>query len=406
MMRAKSPILSCIVLMTVVGWLLQGVAFAHRFGGPNDPCERKLGTSLIHITLYQPQFDPDAEYCDQVPRAGNTVLVVDVLGDELRQLPLGLQILTARKAEPQRTVLSIAPKIYRRGVADAQVMLGGGGAYVTQISLGEGTAQQIFSFPIRVAAWYRPLIMPALVVLAVIAFISVSMIRYYLTSAHDTPVLELLDGKSPRPLTLLPRPEPRALGSRLRSSVILVIFAGCLMSFAACHREMPHSAASLPDVQVIDDHGNPVSLGSFKGKVVLLDFIHVGCPGVCSNLVNKFGQVADSLGPDLGSKVILLSVTNDPNHDNAAELLKLARSSQADMKGWLFVTGKPEDVDRVIKAFGVNNDRLPDGSPNHITQVFLLGPDGRQKHEYQGMVMDSAAVVARIRDTLGRAGAS
>ena len=87
MMRAKSQLLSSIVLMAVVGWSLQGVAFAHRFGGPNDPCERKLGTSLIHITLYQPQFDPDAEYCDQVPRAGNTVLVVDVLGDELRRMP-------------------------------------------------------------------------------------------------------------------------------------------------------------------------------------------------------------------------------------------------------------------------------------------------------------------------------
>src|SRR5580692_5766569 len=103
MMRAKSQLLSSIVLMAAVGWLLQGVAFAHRFGGPNDPCERKLGTSLIHITLYQPQFDPDAEYCDQVPRAGNTVLVVDVLGDELRRLPMGLQILTARKVEPQQT---------------------------------------------------------------------------------------------------------------------------------------------------------------------------------------------------------------------------------------------------------------------------------------------------------------
>ena len=407
MTRAKSQVLSSIALVAVVGWLLPGVAFAHRFGGPNDPCERKLGTSLIHITLYQPQFDPDAEYCDQVPRAGNTVLVVDVLGDELRQLPLGLRILATRKAQPQQTVLSIPPKIYRRGVADAQVMLGGGGTYVTQISLGKGSAQQILSFPIRVAAWYRPLIMPSLIVLAVIAFISISMIRYYLISAHDAPALELLDGKSPRPLTLLPRPEPRALGSRLRSSVMLIVLASYLMmSLEACHREARHSSASLPDVQVIDDHGNRVSLGSFKGKVVLLDFIHVGCPGVCSNLVNKFGQVADSLGPELGSKVILLSVTNDPNHDNAAELLKLARSSQADMKGWLFVTGKPEDVDRVIKAFGVNNDRLPDGSPNHITRVFLLGPDGRQKHEYQGMVMDSAAVVARIRDTLERAGAS
>jgi len=408
MVRAKSQLLYSIVLMVVIGWLLQGVAFAHRFGGPNDPCERKLGTSLIHITLYQPQFDPDAEYCDQVPRAGNTVLVVDVLGDELRQLPLGLRILTNRNTQPQRMMLSIPPKIYRRGVADAQVMLSGGGAYVTQITLGEGSAQRILSFPIRVAAWYRPLIMPALAVLAVIAFIAISMIRYYLTSAHDAPTLELLDGESPRPLTLLPRPEPRAVGSRrLRASVMLIVLASYLMmSLTACHREVQPASASLPDVQVIDDHGNPVSLGSFKGKVVLLDFIHVGCPGVCTNLVNKFGQVADSLGPELGSKVILLSVTNDPNHDNAAELLKLARSSQADMKGWLFVTGKPEDVDRVIKAFGVNNDRMPDGSPNHITRVFLLGTDGRQTHEYQGMVMNSAAVVAQIRDTLERAGPS
>lgn len=406
MLRAKSQLLACIILTLAVGWLLQGLAFAHRFGGPNDPCERKLGTSLIHITLYQPQFDPDAEYCDQVPRAGNTVLVVDVLGEDLRRQPLGVQILATQGSEPHGTVLSISPKIYRRGVADAQVMLDGGDTYVTHISLGEGATQQILSFPIRVAAWYRPLIMPTLMVIAVLALITISMIRYYLTSSHDEPILELLDGKSPRPLTLLPRPERRASGSRLRSSFMLVILAGCLLSPAACQKEAHQSGASLPNVQVIDDHGNAVSLGSLKGKVVLLDFIHVGCPGVCSNLVNKFGQVADSLGPELGSRVILLSVTNDPTHDNPTELLNLARSSQADMKGWLFVTGKPEDVDHLIKAFGLNNDRLPDGSPNHITQVFLLGTDGRQKHEYQGMVMDSASVVAQIRDTLEHAGAS
>ncbi len=406
MLRVKSQLLSWCILTIFVGWLLQGVALAHRFGGPNDPCERKLGTSLIHIALYQPQFDPDAEYCDQVPRAGNTVLVVDVLGDELRRLPLGVEILATRGSEPRGTVPSIPPKIYRRGVADAQVMLDSGGTYVTRISLGEGETEQILSFPIRVATWYRPLIVSALIVLAVLALIAISMIRYYLTFSQDEPTLELLDGRSPRPLTLLPPPERRASGSKLQSVAVFIILASYLWSLAACHREARQYAASLPDVQVIDDHRNAVSLGSFKGKVVLLDFIHVGCPGVCSNLVNKFGQVADSLGPDLGSRVILLSVTNDPSHDNPAELLNLARNSQADMKGWLFVTGKPKDVDRVVKAFGVNNDRLPDGSPNHITQVFLLGPDGRQKHEYQGMVMDSAAVVAQIRDTLKHAGAS
>src|SRR4030088_1340590 len=103
MLRAGSHLLSYIILTIAVGCLWTGVADAHPFGGPNDPCEKKVGTSLIHITLYQPQFDPDAEYCDKVPRAGNTVLVVDVLGDELRQLPLGVQVLTTDGSGQHKT---------------------------------------------------------------------------------------------------------------------------------------------------------------------------------------------------------------------------------------------------------------------------------------------------------------
>jgi protein SCO1 len=172
------------------------------------------------------------------------------------------------------------------------------------------------------------------------------------------------------------------------------------LAITACQREVALEPASLPNVSVIDDHGRPVLLGSLKGKVVLLDFIHVGCPGVCTTLVSKFGEVADSLRPELGSKVVLLSVTNDPEHDRPEQLLALARKSEADLDGWLFVTGKPGDVDRVIKAFGVNNKRMPDGSPAHITQVFLLGIDGQKKHEYQGMLMKPQAVVSQIRDAM------
>ena len=188
----------------------------------------------------------------------------------------------------------------------------------------------------------------------------------------------------------------KSIGGLLVSCVAIVF---CLM-LAACHREAMREPASLPNVSVIDDHGRAVSLSSLKGKVVLLDFIHIGCPGVCSTLVSKFGEVADSLKPELGSKVVLLSVTNDPEHDRPEQLLALARHSDADLDGWLFVTGKPGDVDRVMKAFGVNNQRFPDGSPAHITQVFLLGIDGRMKREYHGMLMKPQSVVMQIREAM------
>src|ERR1700683_4688471 len=138
MLRIRSQPVACLALTIIAGCLLRGVAFAHRFGGPNAPCEPRIGTSLIHITLYQPQFNPDAEYCDQIPRAGNTVLVVDVLGDDLRRQALGVEVLAVRDNGPDQVVLSIPPQIYRRGVADTQVVLQGGTNYITRISIGEG----------------------------------------------------------------------------------------------------------------------------------------------------------------------------------------------------------------------------------------------------------------------------
>lgn len=189
-----------------------------------------------------------------------------------------------------------------------------------------------------------------------------------------------------------------------RHILLAATFAVCAsVVVAACHRESRHARVTLPDVSVIDDHGRPVSLGSLKGKVVLLDFIHIGCPGVCSTLVSKFGEVADILKSELGSKVVLLSVTNDPEHDTTEQLLALARSSDADIDGWLFVTGKPAEIERLIKVFGVNNQRMPDGSPAHITEVFLLGRDGRKVRQFRGMLMKPESVVSQIRAAMTQA---
>src|SRR2546423_1558859 len=157
--------------------------WAHRFGGPNDPCERKISTSLLHITLYQPQFDPDAEYCDEVPREGNTVIVVDMLGDELRKLPVGLDVYETGDSVAVRSGLSIPPKTYRRGVVDAQVMLTAQGRYTARVTLGgDDSKPQVLSFPIRVTAWYRAFIVPALIVLGVIGLKAVSVVRYYMSA--------------------------------------------------------------------------------------------------------------------------------------------------------------------------------------------------------------------------------
>jgi hypothetical protein len=180
----------CIVILATVGWLVAATAWAHRDRGPNDPCRRQLGASLLHLTLYQPQFDPDAEYCEEVPREGKTILVVDVTAGELRQIPISLEVVADGDAAQSHSILSLPPKIYEQGVADTEVTLNAGSDYIVRVVLAVGAGQepQVLSFPIRVAAWYRAMIMPALVVAALLALTTISVIRYYLSSRQNKAV--------------------------------------------------------------------------------------------------------------------------------------------------------------------------------------------------------------------------
>jgi hypothetical protein len=149
----------------------------------------------LHLTLYQPQFDPVGEYCEEVPRAGKTLLVVDVTPGELRQVPMSLEVVAASDSGQSRTILSVPPQTYERGVADTEVVLTEGYDYVVRVvlALGADREPQVLSFPLQVAAWYKAMITPALIVVAVLAFTAISVIRYYVVSRQDETLAEQLN---------------------------------------------------------------------------------------------------------------------------------------------------------------------------------------------------------------------
>ncbi len=183
----------CLAIVALTGLLLPVEVWDHRDRGPNDPCRRQLGDSFLHLTLYQPQFDPDAEYCEEVPRAGKTVLVVDVTAGELRQTPMSLAVSATGDAQQSFTILEIPSKVYERGVMDTEVSLQTGSDYVVRVvvEMGANRAPQELAFPVRVAAWYRALIMPALIMAAVLALTAVSVIRYHWSFRQDEFVTEI-----------------------------------------------------------------------------------------------------------------------------------------------------------------------------------------------------------------------
>lgn len=161
-------------------------------------------------------------------------------------------------------------------------------------------------------------------------------------------------------------------------------------------------ADCLPAITLMDQRGRAVALSSLKGKPVLIDFIYANCDTACPLLTAKFAAVAKLLGRRLGADVTMVSITIDPEHDHSAELLAYARAHEADYPGWLFLTGAPADIERVLKIFGLQRARSPDGTISHMASSFMLGPDGRQERIYDALEVPPQTVVS----DLGRAQAS
>jgi protein SCO1 len=88
--------------------------------------------------------------------------------------------------------------------------------------------------------------------------------------------------------------------------------------------------------------------------VVVLNFIYTRCalPNFCFRSSNNFGQVQKRFRNQLGSKLVLLTVTFDPVHDQAEALAKYAEIWKADSSSWHFLTGTADDVRRVCDLFG------------------------------------------------------
>ena len=157
-----------------------------------------------------------------------------------------------------------------------------------------------------------------------------------------------------------------------------------------------HTSDCLPDITLVDQHGRNVSLASLKGKPVLFDFIYTNCPGPCLMLTAQMKQIANRLGPRLGTDARIVSITVDPEHDHPAQLLAYANKQGADVSGWLFLTGTPKQIDDVMARFNVIRKREPDGTVDHVLEFFLVDANGRALLQYMGQKADPDRVVGDV----------
>lgn len=161
-------------------------------------------------------------------------------------------------------------------------------------------------------------------------------------------------------------------------------------------RPAPAQVDYLPPVLLIDQSGKSVSLSSVKGKPVLVGFIHTSCKGVCEMMTAKMKQVAQSLGAQFNSSVTMVSITTDPDEDNPAQLLKYAKAQGVDAEGYLFLTGKHRQIDRLLNLYDVP-DEGSDEATTHVLDLFLVAPNGSDMRKYNGISVSAGTLASDIR---------
>jgi len=141
----------------------------------------------------------------------------------------------------------------------------------------------------------------------------------------------------------------------------------------------------VPDFTLLDQERRLISLSQFRGKVVAINFVYTSCalPDLCLRIANNFAVLQKRFHAQLGRDLVLLTVTFDPAHDTPDVLAAYAKQWNADPSTWHFLTGSPQDVERVCAMFDV--DAFQDEAlMNHSLHTALIDRQGKLSTNIEG----------------------
>ncbi|MGH7965059.1 MAG: hypothetical protein ACRERD_25150 [Candidatus Binatia bacterium] len=120
----------------------------------NDMCKLRAGPYVMHFTGYQPYSAPELEFCEDIPRTGLTLIVLDYLDSALRDLPVAARIIrdTGDESDLERiTVYHKPAAVYPRGSFVIEHTFTEPGQFVGLVTVGDQVSR--FPFAVGTRGW-------------------------------------------------------------------------------------------------------------------------------------------------------------------------------------------------------------------------------------------------------------
>jgi len=177
------------------------------------------------------------------------------------------------------------------------------------------------------------------------------------------------------------------MGRKLaRSSLFLLtaaMLAGCNAPAGAPAGDPPLAGAKIGGpFTLTDQDGKTVRDSDFAGKYRLVYFGYSYCPDICPVDLQKLMRglsAFEKSDPARGARVAPMFITVDPERDTPAALKAFVSRYHPRLLG---LTGTPEQIAAVAKAYVVTYNKVPGSAPDrylmaHSQLAFLMDPAGK-----------------------------
>lgn len=127
-----------------------------------------------------------------------------------------------------------------------------------------------------------------------------------------------------------------------------------------------------PRFSLTNHREEPVSLGDFEGRVVVVTSIYASCADTCPMILEQVKHILDDLSPEERDDVVLLAITMQPEKDTPDLLSKVARFYKLNRYNAHLLTGDPEDVNSVLDRLNFSRFKEENSADIDHANLFLV----------------------------------
>lgn len=184
-----------------------------------------------------------------------------------------------------------------------------------------------------------------------------------------------------------------------RRACLFALAASCVSGPASANGRDPSTfATNFDGMSLVDQEGRPFAFRVVAGQVLLVNFVFTGCSTVCPVQTRVLAEVLrGQAASGAGAKLRFVSFSLDPVNDTPAVLKAYAQSMGVDLARWSFVTGRPEDIDRISERLRLfRPGELTKRPDDHATTLWLVDARGRLMLRLNGNPPDAARLTREL----------